>query len=284
MVCNETIGRGVGACTVTNYLNHADKPQGRPNVGTVAMRIDERGRTQFFAFGPDNKLAPSAALDSEGQKTVPRLCTPCHVGQYDGTTANPDLGAVFREFEPSLLEMVPTIDPDRAQLEWKRLNLAVRGANKAVRSQAEGGPFGVDAAKARMENLFTELYPSNAETAVSIDALSRVPASWKQGGGSLAAAKVAMWRTTVSHYCAPCHRTAAPPYNFDDYGAFTSLTLPFHKGQATMTALVTDDPEDPNREELPFMPQAKLSWERLRSDDDAMLAIENWLDAATDSP
>ena len=50
--------------------------------------MNAAGITRFYAFTPDGTISPSVALDSEGQKFLPRVCDSCHGGSYDG--ASPD--------------------------------------------------------------------------------------------------------------------------------------------------------------------------------------------------
>src|SRR5262249_32463758 len=135
------------------------------NLGTVTMNINLAGVTRFYAFSPDGKLLPAAVLDAEGAKFLPNVCTNCHGGQYIGGAACADnkancndLGGVFREFEPSLLDRPWDKTPDEAEEQWYQLNQIVRAANLAVRSEAEGGRSGVDHAKEAINTYIDEMY------------------------------------------------------------------------------------------------------------------------------
>ena len=133
----------------------------------------------FSVFAPGGVLSPFAILDDEGEKFVPRVCIACHNGAFEAGRA--DLGAVFREFEPSLLETpdggsqaaapsAPAPEPGRLQ-DFVRLTTAqaarkadrvalVRAGGSQVVEGAPGIPFTrtafavEDVAKGRLPHRF----------------------------------------------------------------------------------------------------------------------------------
>jgi hypothetical protein len=113
MTCTQEIGRGKGGCMVTNWKNDGDEAAGKPNLGTVAMDISPQGFVRFYVFLPSHELITSALLDDEGPKFIPRVCTSCHTGGYSDPGKSTDLGAIFREFEPSFCSRpVPACLPE----------------------------------------------------------------------------------------------------------------------------------------------------------------------------
>ena len=147
MSCTQTIVAGQGGCAVTNWP--ATDANGNPieptaaqladpsqtNLGTVTMNISPDGFVRFYVFqgAPPHDLQPFAILDNEGVKFVPQLCTPCHSGTFTG---NPDIGSVFREFEPTALLKRAEITQDQAEQEWFELNQIVLGANQHLTGNA----------------------------------------------------------------------------------------------------------------------------------------------------
>jgi subtilisin-like proprotein convertase family protein len=152
------------------------------------------------------------------------------------------------------------------------LNQAIRGANRAVRSQAEGGPFGIDEAKANAEAYLAEMYPTNAPPALAINDAAHVPPSWND------AVKTTLYQKVVAPYCQTCHRYNRFSYN--NYATFQTVAA-IQDGQPLIKKYTTEDPTDPNRQRLAFMPQSKLQWQHLGNDAEAQLAIDAWLTATT---
>ncbi len=285
MTCSKTIARGQGACIVTNWRDPTDKAAGRPNLGTVGMNVSADGFARFYVFvGADGVLSPSALLDAEGPKFLPQLCTNCHGGQWTGHAGAggaADLGSVFREFEPSLLQLRPGITQAQAEQEWFNLNQAIRGANAAIRAEAQGAPANTDHAKAAVLAYVDEIYSSTAPpVSRSVHDGTHVPSSWKTGSTTAAAsAKVDLWEKVVNPYCMSCHRVGQ--MDFAEYAAFQFLGAPQAGLQTRLKRYLTKDSGDPNRTTLPFMPQAKLEWDNLQADAAAQAAITAWLQVAT---
>ena len=109
------------------------------------------------------------ALDSEGFKFLPNVCIVCHSGQYESGQDSMDLGAVFREFEPSLLETSKGSARDVAEAQLLTLNQSALSGNRALRSEADGAAAGVDHAVAAALRHFGEIYPSGALPSKAID-------------------------------------------------------------------------------------------------------------------
>ena len=283
MTCTQVLGRDQGGCFVRNWASPEDHTAGTPNLGTVAMRVDRDGRTQFFAFGPDGRLSLSAALDDEGQKFLPRLCTNCHAGEYRGIGSDPDLGSIFREFEPSQLQAAPGVSVAQAESEWFALNEAIRTANRAVRTQAQGGRPGVDAARVAMESYLNEIYVTTSPpVSRSVSDPFHIPASWRTGATpTIQADRETMWREFVNPYCMTCHRTSS--FDYTNYATFSSLSVQ-SDGRPLLRRYIEADPADPRRQRYPFMPQSKLQWQNLSTDAEALMAMEAWLAEAGNRP
>ena len=274
MTCTATIARADGGCWVRNWADVNDPDEGEPNLGTVTMRLDVDGRVQFFVFGPDGRLSPFAILDDEGEKFVPRLCTNCHGGEYRGVGAASDLGSVFREFEPSLLARAPGVTEVEAQGQWRRLNAAIRSGNAAVRTEAEGGPFPVDLARTSSNDYVDAMY-AEGDVARPVDDPLHLPASWRTGNTERErATKADLWRRVVNPYCMSCHRLSE--FNYNNYSRFRTLAG-ITDGRALLRRYIEEDPADPDRQQLSFMPQSKLQWTNLNTDAEALIAIERWL-------
>lgn len=284
MTCTAAIDKGLGGCTVTNWANADDKQNGLPNKGTVAMAISSLGYTEFFVFLPDGHLSPFAILDSEGQKYVPNLCTTCHGGEYAGNGA-PDLGSIWREFEPSLLQPLPGLDPVVAEQQWYDLNQSIKQANAAIRSEAQGSPFGTDFAKSALLSYLDEIY-SQTSPPVSrpIGDLAHVPPSWSGGATpQVAAAKVELYEQFVAPYCMSCHRALAA-VDYANYPRFEEVSANLGNGDSLLKRYIHVDPNDPLRHQLPFMPQAQLQFENLQNDATALIAVDTWLSVANQRP
>jgi mono/diheme cytochrome c family protein len=281
MTCTQTVGRGQGGCWVRNWKNSDDKDKGLANLGTVTMNISPEGFTRFFVFSPTGPLQPFAILDDEGQKFVPQVCNTCHGGHYQGAGGSTDLGSIFREFEPSLLEARPGITQDQAEAEWFNLNQAIRTANLAVRAEAEGAPVGTDHAKQAIGDYVTALYPGNAAPAISVHDAAHVPAAWiaSSDNPALAQAKSDLFEKLVNPYCMGCHRVNA--LNFADYDVFQTLSAD-QGGKAVLKHYIEPDPADPDRKKTVAMPQSELMFNNLRADADALDAVEGWIVEAQD--
>jgi len=263
MTCTQLIARGVGGCFVTNWSTPEDPTTaGTPNQGTVAMNVSSDGFARFYVFLPDGKLSPSAVLDQEGPKFLPRLCTVCHSGANPQPGKNADLGSVFREFEPELLETRPGITRVQAEQEWFRLNRVVQQANHAIRSEADGSPYGTDHAKKSVNDRIDTLYIPGGEP-------DKVPDSWSQAGPE---AKQ-LWSKVMVPYCLACHRHNL--YDWTDYGNFEFFKKETAPGVYLLKNYLPDAP-DPNAK-VAAMPQAALSFDLMKKDAQAKNAIAAWL-------
>jgi glucose/arabinose dehydrogenase len=281
MTCTQTLGRGQGGCWVRNWTNADDKDKGKANLGTVTMNISPEGFTRFFVFSPDGVLQPFAILDAEGKKFVPAVCNTCHGGHYGGPGSPADLGSIFREFEPSLLAERPGITRDQAEAEWFNLNRAIKSANQAIHSEAEGAPVGTDHAKKAMLDYLAAMYPANAAPAAAVHDLAHLPKAWIDSGdnAALAETKRDLFTKLVNPYCMGCHRMNA--LNFAEYDVFQTLSAD-QDGRAVLKHYIENDPTDPDRKRTVIMPQSELMFKNLRADADAVDAVENWVIEASD--
>lgn len=256
MTCTDVVARGVGGCSVTNWDAPNDIHEGKPNKGTVAMNVSAEGFTRFYVFLPDGRLSPSAVLDEEGPKFAPRLCTVCHSGSSPKPGENPDLGSVFREFEPDLLEARPDISRVTAEQEWFRLNRVVAQANLAIRGESEGAPRGTDHAKRSVNDRIEALYIPGGEP----DAL---PPSWAAADDDAKA----LWKHVIVPYCLNCHRHNA--YDWTNYKGFEPFRGPYLRNYLPNAP----DPEA----QVTAMPQSSLAFSLLKKDKAAQSALAIWL-------
>jgi glucose/arabinose dehydrogenase len=283
MSCTETIGRGKGGCWVRNWRNAADKDDPAAlDIGTVAMDVSADGYTRFYAFAPPQQkggpapLSTKAVLDSEGEKFLPQLCTPCHGGGYGGAD-NPDVAGLFREFEPDALLPVPGADIAGAEADWAALNAIARQANLALRSEAEGAVSGIDRARSAMVAYIDAMFEPGTSPPKLRSARdpAHLPPSWLEGASpTYRESKRRLWTELVNPYCQGCHRVSSRDFaafaNFEDLAAETG-ELP------AVLGFVLEDPSDPKRAKLPFMPQAERMSLTLRADMAALTLVDDWV-------
>ncbi len=283
MNCTQTVGRGVGGCWVTNWDDVDDSQRGVPDRGTVGMNISAAGVTRFYVFTPAGLLSTSAVLDSEGPKFVPQLCTTCHSGEYRGVSGGSDLGSIWREFEASQLQPRPGLTPAQADAEWFALNQVIKQANLSVHSEAEGAPFGTNHATAAQAAYLDSMYlTTQPPVSRPVDDAFHLPPTWLTGANSVQiAAKANVWKKVVAPYCMVCHRTNS--VDFSNYSQW-QLVAAQQGGVPLLRRYIQVDPTDPFRQQLPFMPQAKVSHQNLLNDATAQIAINEWLGDASNRP
>ncbi len=298
MVCTTTITPGSGGCRVRNYRNEADKnPAFTGNLGTVTMDVSPQGFTRFYVFGPDGTLSPFAVLDSEGKKFIPELCTTCHAGKYTGAGSNPDLGSMFREFEPRSDEFVAIApDPgnsapvlvqesdltrDQAEEQWAALNDAAHAANLSIHTEAQGAPVGTDHAVAATNAYIETIYSSRNPAVVRPpDDPALMPASWgaRRGEDATLVATNATTRVQLtSRYCMGCHRSN--PLDFSDYANFQALSSTLGT-ESVLDHYMIDNENDPTRATTLYMPQAELAFNRLQQDVSTRFDSDDWANQA----
>jgi glucose/arabinose dehydrogenase len=294
MHCTKVIERGRGGCWVRNWDNEdnptSENRETRKDLGTVTMNISPEGFTRFYIFGPpadariqagnannaDRILSPLAVLDSEGEKYLPQLCTPCHGGKYSGA---PDVGSVWREFEPAAFKKRAAVSQEQAEQEWFALNQAMIGANKALASEAEGGTQGIDQGRANMVAYLEAIFDTSVSPprARSFHDPIHLPADWTTPSGNeiYDQSKADLWTDFVNPYCQTCHR-ANNNFNFAVFANFQNLAAEAN-GEAAIYGFINEDPDDPERVLLPFMPQAEFLKNILKNDNDAFAAVDSWL-------
>ena len=298
MVCTTTIGRGVGGCRVRNYRDEKDRnPEFKGNLGTVTMDVSPEGFTRFYVFGPDGNLATAAVLDGEGKKFIPELCTTCHSGKYTGPDGSPDLGSIFREWEPRddvfatappvpgaqapILIHESAVTGPQAQEQWAALNDVARAANAALRREADGAVVGTNHAVLGTNAYIESLYSARNPVVVRRpDDTALRPSSWAPRASdsqALADSKQAVWVTMASRYCMGCHRSNA--LDFGDYANFQALASSLGD-RSVLEHYVLDDKADPTRATTLYMPQAQLMFERLQKDAEARNTARDWANQA----
>jgi glucose/arabinose dehydrogenase len=312
MTCTKEIGPGVGGCWVTNWSEEEHSPQaanhdpslGASDLGTVCMNVSEEGYTRFYVFlpregkgpHPDDArfLNPFAILDDEhgdgvtedDKKFVPHVCTPCHSGIKYRINGTPDIGSIFREFEPGLmgLEFGATFTKETLEERFFQLNAASHSANSSLNT------------KTPMIDYLETRYPNGGPPAIDVfgrdaNADAELPESWATDESEdprIISAKRDLWFDLVNPYCMGCHRVRKVEVDFTEYERFRGLGK--REGdQVGLFRFITGDPL--NREDHPiFMPQTQWLFDRLNGPSGqlqptdelgraAVDAINEWLDA-----
>jgi glucose/arabinose dehydrogenase len=296
MYCSRTIGKDKGGCMVRNWKEEGalvvSGGGGLENLGTVAMSVSPEGFTRFYAFGPDGAISPVAVLDSEGKKAVPNLCTPCHGGtRWVPGAASADIGAIFREFEPSLFKMrdgttaeFPGINEQQYDKELFDLNQAVLSANRALHSEADGAPADFDkwrdAVIDYIDNGIYESEDPDAPVSRRVTDAVHIPTSWADGGSDTQiAAKEQLWMNVVHPYCMGCHRSNTK--NFAEYSNFAGLAAV--QGTKSLLEAYTSGSTSDSKRALAFMPQAELMFKNFQAgiagqiEVDVAASVKTWL-------
>lgn len=173
------------------------------------------------------------------------------------------------------MQLRPGATQAQSEQEWFDLNQAIKGANAAINTEAQGAPAGTDHAKASVLAYIAEMYPTNAPPARAVSDAAHVPSSWKTGSAVSSAAKSTLFTKVVNPYCMSCHRVNS--VDFTDYARFQFLGVASPGQLSMLKRYTTVNAADPNRLSLAFMPQAKLEWENLAADTGARAAIDAWL-------
>jgi hypothetical protein len=281
---------GPGGCIVTNvdFPATPDSPLG--SAGSVAMNITKDGFVHFAVYQGDNFLAasrylstPDAQLDSEGVKYAPHVCVNCHGGKISADQnllQQPDLGSIFRELEPSVLEEGPDVTRAQAEADWYALNQAILAANATLRSESEGALDGVDHRKSAVADRINAIYDGlgdpgahgNAPFSHPLDDAAQLPPSWRAQDAD----SQALWTALVNPYCMQCHRHN--DRDFSDYGNFAGLRS-MVAGDSLLRKYVVDDGRLDTiggPQVRPYMPQSERMFEALQRDPKAWTAINRW--------
>jgi hypothetical protein len=290
MKCTMTISPGVGGCCVTNWQNEADaaNPSSPPDLGTVCMNVasrDEGAFTRFYVFGPDvqthdvdskRTLQTFAILDDEkgdgvtedDKKYVPHLCTPCHGGVRYKQGGSPDLGSVFREFEPSILTQ-GALNGAAFESKLFQLNQVALGANRAL---------GISTPM--IDYIENRIYPTGGPPSRSVFD-EEPPASWLSGNAASDTANTAMWKNVVNPYCMGCHRVRKEEVNFESYERLEKFGNR-QNGISQFERHTTGNYRNPTPDHPIWMPQTQFMFDRFNSTTDplginAQTSIRNWL-------
>ena len=303
MTCSKDgISAGKGGCAVTNWNKpeEADVAKGSPNgqpgaknLGTVTMNISKEGFTRFYVFTPAGLLSPIAILDFEGEKAAPNLCTTCHGGAYAGS---PDMGAMFREFEPSWLKVRPGVTQEAQEKEWFDLNQIIRKANLSLRTNNPDDQLSYNKTVAYIDSL----YPNRAAPALPIDDPKQIPASWTKAERNtlLTETRKTLWTAAVGKYCQQCHRLNSE--DFSSYSLFEKMGLFEEDGFSEIEhyigtkgeELFASEKEGKDRNDAKraflqrrgkqFMPNANVTRNLLLGDPAVLPAIQQWVIQAQD--
>jgi hypothetical protein len=103
---------------------------GLPPFATVAMDQDASGTVNFYAYKKDGSLVQAAALDNEGPKAMPNVCTACHGGRYDASSHRVT-GASFLPFDVFGFKYAsaPGFSLNDQQEAFRKLNAMVKSTN-----------------------------------------------------------------------------------------------------------------------------------------------------------
>ena len=177
---------------------------GRPPFATVAMSVSPDG-ADFFAYGPDGRLANQVVLDSEGPKSVPQVCMSCHGGVYDSATSKVR-GASFLPFDVFTFQFS---DEKGFRLEdqqevFRKLNALVKRSRP--NSTNPHNPIGA---------LIDGMYPDGVDQEGSRASDAYVPPGW--------AGKPNIYDAVVKRYCRTCHLALEEHYDFTSERLFTGL-------------------------------------------------------------
>ncbi len=283
MSCTQSIGKGFGGCAVRNWREAADKDDPKKkDLGTVTMDVSPEGFTRFYVFAPGGKISTKAVLDSEKEKFVPRLCTPCHNGLYLGPASNGNMVSIFREFEPSLFELPEgTTAKQRKEAEdaWFDLNQAVKSANLSLTREEDGGPTGINHAVDAVNSYIDKMYPQDRPPARPVTDPAHIPPSWKVGSAAQKKLQAELWTKAINPTCMGCHRTNT--HDFAQFSVFQQLG-PDATGSSVLQKYLAMKKAD-GKQPLAIMPQSELLFENLLKNQEAVDAIKAWLGAVRGS-
>jgi hypothetical protein len=159
-----------------------------PNTGTA----NNANAVAFYAFNGQGDLIPSAALDGEGNKTIPRMCMACHGGTYDANTHSVT-GASFLPFDAFYFQYSHaqgyTLDDQQESL--RKMNAMVKATSTPPASQTP------NQAQAAILEFVNGLYPDGVDNSGSIAVDGWVPSGWS--------ANPKLYNGVVRQYCRMCH-------------------------------------------------------------------------------
>ena len=184
----------------------------------------------FYVYDLNGNLSPSATLDDEGPKSVPRMCMACHGGRYtphSGTSAATVKGASFLPFDvlsfyySSAFNKQYGVNPQ--QEAFRMLNLLVKTANGGNQPQNPNETAIVDFINGMycpdpnnggvLSNCSTPVENSGS-TASDV----YFPSNW------IGSANQKLYSDVVKPYCRMCH--LAQPVTFFQATDFSPLFVP----------------------------------------------------------
>lgn len=226
------------ACYVTNYgpdpadavgwflqpnINKAladvtavfNKESGHPPFATVAMEwspynfeTNLLNNVTFYVFGPDEKRATEAILDSEGPKQVPQICLPCHGGSYSynsNTHFASVMGASFLPFD--VFHFV--YSPD-SKLSLSAQQESFRILNSIVRAT---GPNPMNPNNPIVQ-LIDTWYANGVDTPATVPT-DKEPPGWSSNRNA--------YLNFVAPYCRSCHISQKDTFDFTSLQQFRSI-------------------------------------------------------------
>jgi hypothetical protein len=167
-----------------------DAINGRNAFATVAMEYIPPGTVNFYIYNQKGDLINVAALDGEGEKSVPQMCMACHGGSYNATS-HTVTGASFLPFMPFYYRysnFSPWTDQHQ-QEEFRTLNSLVKDTNP----------------NQPIQDLVDLLYPSGLNNPGSQAAYGGVPSGWSSASE--------VYLRLVGPLCRTCH-IASKTYPF----------------------------------------------------------------------
>lgn len=192
----------ITAVTQAETYESSGQTVGTP-VATVAMEYDPTkgaNAVQFWAYHGDGSYFPNPALDSQGAKPMPNICTGCHFGSYNGSTTTGVAGAVFLPFDFGSFKDDTNQLYSSAHLPSSALQTQMHTLNNMIANTAP---------PAAVTQLVNQLWYANSNPAT--------PYNFDAGAAQLPAAPFAghepLYDNVVRQDCRTCHVANPLPWN-----------------------------------------------------------------------
>lgn len=284
MYCTNDPAKNNWACYVDNYLD----PNGESVLAaTVTMErqrdsVDGHEFVAFFVYDAEGKRIDAIALDSEGPKSVPESCFPCHGGYED---QGKFYGGQFLPFDLNSFVDWKNNPVNPTNPKVRDQEAALRGLNAHVHGAADGF-------KVSLRELIERWYKGDPSRDGAPDfsdgvPLLDVPILWEtfDVNGNHALEDVDdqlleewLYDGVYAKYCRTCHVAQAesgysgprpdkgldwaPPRKFDDFDEAKHGARPFVGAIDVANVCKTDD----EQAKRPLMPHAEVTFHKLRNE------------------
>jgi hypothetical protein len=223
----DTNGRKGVACYVTNYgtafgdahnsMVAAIDGNNAKNTVCIVYRpaLPKDQQVQFYVFDGHGSRQDWAQLDTLGPRKHPQICTNCHGGVYDDSSASQSdhlvTGARFLPVDPNVVEFEDTLESPKPAYTYSRSEQeeSLRRINQ-IAMGTDAAPVNGDPIQHQDTPQLTSLqrmalvwlYDGHIDTASP----SQQPGStWVPWGWSATAASRDIYTKVVKPYCATCH-------------------------------------------------------------------------------